>query len=56
MGIILFWIYDRSPEQQRTHALLDSSLQLIAGLIKSSSLPLLTPFRRRVIRIIESVT
>jgi AcrR family transcriptional regulator len=55
MGIILFWIYDHSPQQQRTHKLLDSSLDLIAGLIKSSSLPLLAPFRRRVVRIIESV-
>jgi AcrR family transcriptional regulator len=55
MGIILFWIYDHSPEQRRTHKLLESSLDLIAGLIKSSSLPLLAPFRRRVVRIIESV-
>lgn len=54
MGIILFWIYDHSPDQRRTHTLLDSSLDLIAGLIKSSSLPLLAPFRRRVVRIIES--
>ncbi len=50
MGIILFWIYDRSPEQQRTHKLLDISLDLLAGLIKISSLPLLSPFRRKVIQ------
>jgi AcrR family transcriptional regulator len=55
MGIILFWLYDQSTDQQRTHKLLESSLDLIAGLIKSSSLPLLAPFRRRVVRIIESV-
>ena len=55
MGIILFWIYDRSPEQRRTHQLLESSLDLISGLIKSSSLPLIASFRRRVVRIIESV-
>jgi AcrR family transcriptional regulator len=55
MGIILFWIYDRSPGQSRTQTLLDSSLELIAGLIKSSSLPLLGTFRRRVVKIIESV-
>jgi hypothetical protein len=55
MGIILFWIYDRSPQQRRTHLLVESSLDLIAGLIKSSSLPLLSPFRKRVVRIIESV-
>jgi AcrR family transcriptional regulator len=55
MGIILFWIYDHSPDQQRTHKLLESSLDLISGLIRSSSLPLLAPFRKRVVRIIESV-
>jgi AcrR family transcriptional regulator len=55
MGIILFWIYDRSPSQQRTHKLLDASLDLISGLIKSSSLPLLAPFRRRLVTVIESI-
>jgi AcrR family transcriptional regulator len=55
MGIILFWLYDRSTDQQRTHKLLDSSLDLITGLIKSSAVPLLAPFRKRVVRIIEAV-
>jgi len=55
MGIILFWIYDRSPNQQRTARLLASSLDLLAGLVKSSSVPLLAPFRRRVVKIIEDV-
>ena len=55
MGIILFWIYDRSPDQQRTHVLLDSSLDLIVGLLKSSSLPFLAPFRRRAVKILEAV-
>jgi len=55
MGIILFWIYDHSEGQQRTHKLLDSSLDLISGLIKGSSLPFLAPFRKRAVKIIESV-
>jgi AcrR family transcriptional regulator len=55
MGIILFWIYDRSPEQQRTRTLLDSSVDLVVGLLKSSSLPLLAPFRRRAVKILEAV-
>ena len=55
MGIILFWIYDRSPEQQRTHVLLESSVDLIAGLLKSCSLPILAPFRRRAVKILEAV-
>jgi AcrR family transcriptional regulator len=55
MGIILFWIYDRSPEQEKTHKVLESSLDLIVGLIKSSAIPLLAPFRKRVVKVIESV-
>jgi AcrR family transcriptional regulator len=54
MGIILFWIYDQSPEQRRTRHLLAASLDLVAGLIKSSSLPLMAPFRRRVIKVIDA--
>jgi AcrR family transcriptional regulator len=54
MGIILFWLYDRSPDQQRTHKLLDSSVGLIVALIKGSSMPLMAPFRRRVVEIVES--
>ncbi len=55
MGIILFWIYDSSPEQRRTHTLLASSLELIVNLLKASSLPLLAPFRRRAVKILEGV-
>ena len=55
MGIILFWIYDRSPEQKRTQVLLESSVDLIVGLLKISALPLLAPFRRRAVKILEAV-
>lgn len=55
MGIILFWIHDHSPEQGRTQRLLESSLDLASGLVKSSSVPLLAPFRRRAVKVIESV-
>jgi AcrR family transcriptional regulator len=55
MGIILFWIHDRSPEQSRTQKLLESSVGLIVALVKGSSMPLMAPFRRRVVEIIESV-
>jgi AcrR family transcriptional regulator len=55
MGIILFWIHDRSPDQERTQKLLESSVGLIVALVKGSSMPLMAPFRRRVVEIIESV-
>ena len=52
MGLILFWIYDRSEGQRRTRELLDLSLPMVVTLIKASNLPLLGPARRAVQRIV----
>lgn len=56
MGVILFWIYDRSEGQRKTQALLDKSLNIIVRLIKISSLPLMRPLRRVVVDLVETVT
>lgn len=55
MGIILFWIYDRSSGQKQTRALIDASLPLVTGLIRLASLPLARPLRKRVIAVIDIV-
>jgi AcrR family transcriptional regulator len=52
MGLLLFWIYDPSKDQERTHALLDTSLGLVTSLIKLSNLPLMRPARRTVLEIV----
>lgn len=52
MGLILFWIYDRSPEQRRTRLLLEKSIGLVALAIKFAALPLLRPLRKRVVELI----
>lgn len=52
MGIVLFWIYDRSAGQQRTRKLLDASLNVLVGLIKVSRIPLLKPARRSVLKLV----
>ena len=52
MGLVLFWIYDRSPDQGRSHALLEKSLTVVVMLLKLSNLPLLKPARRSVLNII----
>jgi AcrR family transcriptional regulator len=54
MGIILFWIYDRSPEQRKTRALLDKSLALVVQLIRLSGVPLLRPLRRMVVDLVAT--
>jgi AcrR family transcriptional regulator len=53
MGLILFWVYDPSPKQERTMKLFDKSLATVVALIKLSSLPLLRPVRKLVTSLLE---
>ena len=52
MGLILFWIYDRSTGQRRTKLLREKSLELLASSIKLLSIPLLRPVRRRIVELV----
>lgn len=56
MGIILYWIYDESLGQKRTATLLDGTLDIIVRLIRLSSLPLMGPLRRRLLKTLREVT
>ena len=51
MGLILYWIHDRSPGQKRTAALIERSVPLVVKLIQLSSLPLMRPLRKRVVEL-----
>ena len=53
LGLLLFWIYDQSPKQARTRALIDKSLGLVLTLLKMSNVPLMRPARRTVLEIVE---
>jgi hypothetical protein len=55
MGLILFWLYDRSTNQSRTQKLMDKSLSLLVGLLKAASLPLMKPLRKMALELIEIV-
>ncbi len=55
MGIILFWIYDRSPRQQRTQALMEKSLGLVVNLLRLSGMPLMKPLRKTMLELVETV-
>ena len=46
MGIVLFWIYDRSPNQARTQLLLDKTLNIVLLGLKLAQLPPLRPLFR----------
>lgn len=56
MGLILFWIYDRSASQKRTRALVENSLAIVVRLIKLADLPLMRPVRRIVIDLVRTLT
>jgi AcrR family transcriptional regulator len=55
LGLILFWIFDRSPQQRKTKLLYEKTLSIVVGLIKFSALPLLRPIRELVIELLEIV-
>ncbi|MGD0098512.1 MAG: TetR family transcriptional regulator [Terracidiphilus sp.] len=51
MGLILYWIYDRSPGQQQTRLLLEKSLTLITGLLRLARFALLKPLRSKIVEL-----
>jgi AcrR family transcriptional regulator len=55
MGLILFWIYDRSPGQIRTRQLRDKSFSLVMTALKLAGLPLLRPLRKKVVELLTTV-
>ncbi len=50
MGVILYWIYDRSPHQRKTFQLIDQSSILIARLVQLSNLPILKGFSEQIVK------
>jgi AcrR family transcriptional regulator len=55
MGLVYFWIIDESPGQRRTRRLLDATLDLVIQLLKISSLPLMGPLRKRVLKVLRAL-
>ena len=46
MGLILFWVYDKSPEQERTRILYEKTLRMLLMALKLAGLPFLKPLHR----------
>lgn len=55
MGLILFWMFDESPEQRRTKTLIDGTLDLVVRLIQLGSLPLMGPIRKRLVGLLRAI-
>lgn len=56
MALIMFWLYDRSPNQERTLQLMQKSLSLLVNLLRISALPLTRPLRKAVLELVELPT
>jgi AcrR family transcriptional regulator len=55
MGIVFFWIHDKSPKQQVTEKVIDFSVSLFSQLLWLSSLPLTDPINKIAVRLFELV-
>jgi AcrR family transcriptional regulator len=55
LGLILFWVYDRSQGQTRTLALVDAAVPVLVRLLKMSRLPVLRATTAEVLTLIRTV-
>ena len=55
MGIVLFWIHDRSPKHRRTYRLIDHTVDLLDKLIHLASNPFMRPLRKQALRLVEEL-
>ena len=53
MGILLYFLYDDSPQQRRTRTLIDAAVEFVVDAKRLVTLPLLRPVRRRVIGVLR---
>ena len=55
MGLLLFWVYDRSEGQERTRVLYEQSLKLMLLGLRVGGIPLLSPLHRVAGELLRSV-
>ena len=55
MGLLLFWVYDDSPAQQRTAILFDRTLKMLLITLRLARLPLLRPLHRLAADLLNAI-
>lgn len=55
MGLMLFWVYDRSPRQARTELLFSKTLRMMLFAIGLARLPLLKPLYRPAAELLKAI-
>ena len=53
MGILLYFLYDASPDQRRTRRLIDAAVDFVVDARRLVTSPLLRPIRRRVLNVLR---
>jgi AcrR family transcriptional regulator len=53
LGVILYWVHDRSPDQAKTRLLINGAVPLIDRLVGLSRLRVLRPVTREVLQLIR---
>ena len=53
LGIVLFWVHDKSPGFERTYRFIDQSVELVVRLVKLASLPLMGPVRKLALKMVR---
>lgn len=52
MGVVLFWVHDRSPQCRKTRLLVDRTVPLIDRVVGLSRLRLLRPVTREIVQLV----
>lgn len=55
MGVVLYWVHDRSPQQAKTRRLIDGAVPLVDRLVGLSRLRVLRPVTRQVLDLIRTL-
>jgi AcrR family transcriptional regulator len=55
MGVVLFWVHDKSPGQRRTRRLIDGAVPLVDRLVALSRLRVLRPALRQILGLIDTI-
>jgi AcrR family transcriptional regulator len=55
MGLVLFWVYDRSPQQERTEMLFEKTLKMMMLGFKLAELPLIKPLFRPAGELLKAI-
>jgi AcrR family transcriptional regulator len=55
MGVVLFWLHDRSEGRERTHRMVARTVDLVVRMINLLSNPLLRPVRKSALQVLRDL-